>query len=434
MAWNYRKFGTAIDPIHKSDLRAITGDYGCDKQFRYKKDALAAEQDIEQKVSGVAACGNAGHETLARALSKRELVEKLLTGNHKVDRRLVDDAFYDELDKEIAGREVVWRKKDKPDPSAKYGGGEKVIYDRVSMVLGALNTLHQHVAAVVAVEAGFIVRVDVGDGTYYWLAGHTDLIYRPKSNPCGLAIGDWKTGATKPCAIELDHGWESGIYSLAVRDGVFITRDELKAEIVPGKVTEDGEVGQPLCRVTCRGVSADHVAYSQASKRAIEAALTHVATAQELYDETNGERGEAMLPTFGVFPDEIRYVHLQDLVPYEKAGDKTVNRREDVAHYGVTAGTKIKYVKGDLRGPAWLPIRRSEHDVPRLQSQLRSVVGTVRMGRFPERIGEKCERCGFKDLCLTTGYEVRGAEKAQVRSLLHVLQGLDDVDDGLSAA
>ena len=37
----------------------------------------------------------------------------------------------------------------------------------------------------------------------------------------GLGFTDWKTGAQKPSQITLDHGYESGFYSLALRDGAF---------------------------------------------------------------------------------------------------------------------------------------------------------------------------------------------------------------------
>jgi hypothetical protein len=53
------------------------------------------------------------------------------------------------------------------------------------------------------------------------------------------------------------------------------------------------------------------------------------------------------------------------------------------------------------------------------------------MGRFPERIGEKCSRCAFQGPCLSSGYEVRGADVRAARSLLTVLG--DGFDDGLGA-
>lgn len=427
MPWNYRKFGTSSDPVHKSDLRAITGDFGCDKQFRFKKDAAEAGEELEPYVSGKAACGNAGHETIARALLKPELVAALLSGKHTIDRRLVDEVFREEFDKEVAGREVRWGKDE--------AKSEKIKYDRVSMCLATLNRLHLYIAKVIAVEAAFIVPADVGDGQIYWMAGHTDLVYEPLGRPGGIGVGDWKTGATKPCQIELDHGWESGIYSLAVRDGLFLGRDELTVEQVCA--THDKPA---MVRVTCRGVSAEHVAFSQASKRAMEGSLIAAAVAHDESCATNGLNGAMIIPTFGAFPEEIRYVHLQDFVPYEKAGDKKISRPEDAGYYTqvlgqpMRVGDKVKYVKGDLRGPAWLSIARSEYDVPRLHSQLRSVVGTMRMGRFMERLGEKCVRCPVKELCLTTGYEVRGEERAQVRNLLRVLNDVDDLDDGFSGA
>lgn len=391
MAWLYKRYGSASDPIHKSDLNGITGDYGCDRQFRYYKDAAADGQDesqTERVVSGKAAAGNAVHETIARALSNLEVRARLLAGTLQVNRKQVADVFAEELQREAAGREIAWYR-DKAD---------KVCDDRVSMVVGLLNRLHAHVAEVLLVEGGFIVPFDG-----YWLSGHIDLLYRPKQNPAGLALADWKSGSQKPHAIELEHGWEAGIYSLAVRAGYFLARESLtESELL-----------------SAQAGAGSHLS---ARRKALEAVLIERALA--------AEAGAPIVPTFGEFPEEIWHVHLGDYVPYQKAGSKEVKRPEDVRHYGSPVGTKLKYLAGDLRGPAWLPVRRTEEDIPRLAYQLRQVVGTVRMGRFAERRGEKCMRCAFREPCLATGYAPRGEEQRQIERRLRVLEDTE-LSDGL---
>ncbi len=384
MTWNYKAYGTAGQPVHKSDLAGITGDYGCDRAFKYKKDAEAASadggpDDIEPYVTGKAAAGNAAHETIARALNNAEARAHLLAGG-KTSPESVAKVFAEEMRREVGSRELRWYRDD----------DAKIYAERVAMIVGLLNHLHNHVAEVVLVEAGFIVRCEG-----YWLSGHIDLLYRPKSDPGALAIADWKTGATKPSAIELDHGWEAGIYSQAVHSGHFDAGLGLDA---PGMTSRD------------RREALD--------RRLIAIALEH------------GD-GTGLTPSFGQFPAAIHHVHLHDYVPYSKAGTKEVKRPEDAAFYSKPIGEKVKYAAGELRGPAWLPVRRSAQDIPRLGYQLRQVVGTVRMGRFPERVGEKCGRCAFQGPCLSAGYDLRGDDKRAARGLLNVLD--DSFDDGLGA-
>jgi hypothetical protein len=275
--WNYRAYGTAADPIHKSDLAGITGDFGCDRAFRYKKDAIAEGADAEPVVSGKAAAGNATHETIARALKGAETRRLILEGV-QIKPASVLRLFQEEMDREIAGREVRWYR---DDPA-------EVVAERVLMITALLENLHRHVAEIVLVESGFIVPLDG-----YWLSGHVDLLYRPKSAPSTLALADWKTGSTKPTAIELDHGWESGIYSRAVQAGHF----------------DDGE---GLVGSTARERRAE------LDRRLMEYAGRC---------DTAGD----VVPTFGEFPSQVWHVHLQDYVPYSRAGSKEIKRPEDSA-------------------------------------------------------------------------------------------------------
>jgi hypothetical protein len=109
------------------------------------------------------------------------------------------------------------------------------------------------------------------------------------------------------------------------------------------------------------------------------------------------------------WPSEIHIVHLRDGVPYVRKPK--------------TPGKSV----GDLRGPGWYPSQRTAHDVARLRVSLRTVVGTVRMGRFVEAIGQQCERCQHKKACLSDGY---GPSKDEQRAIAAATRGIE-FDDGL---
>jgi len=385
--WNYRRWATIDDPAHKSDLNQITGDWGCLKSFRYAKDARAAgaAREDADRVSGKLVAGTATHEALARALSNDDVRTRLLSGSWKVSATQIKTVFHEELDRAVAGREVVWYgSKDNPD---------KVYADRVAMITGALNHLHEHVAEVVAIEPGFIAPL--GE---YWLSGHLDLIYRPRHNPSGIAFGDWKTGQTKPSAIELDHSWEAGVYSAAMLTGIWIAREHVTQPAgTPNRYLVEREL--------------------------LEAELIRVAKVAEA-----GETLPAHAQRYDAHPDDIRYVHLADYPPYEKAGKKDVKRAEELEFWKLSEPGEVKFTKGMLRGPGWYQVRRTEHDIPRLEHLLKNVVGTVRMGRFFESMGDKCARCPWRSDCLTAGYEVRGDER---RLLELSMRGVAINDDGL---
>lgn len=399
MPWNYRRFGTIDFPIHKSHLNTITGTHGCPKRFQYEMDVAhgSAQRDASDRgiISASLACGSAAHETLARALSNPEVRAAVLAGAGAVSRARVRATFWEELETELGGRQLEWN-----------GATDD---DYIDMIHGALNRLHEYADEVVMLEAGFTLdlRDDFSkDGLYF--AGHTDIIYRPRAAPHTLALGDWKTGKTKPDPIELNHGWESGIYSAAMRFGTFLGREHVSFTRTP-----DGQwVG------TCMGRSVTRSTHWQAERDALEQALEQLA------------RGETHPGTvrFGEFPSEIHHIHLRDYIPYKKAGKKQAKRAEDIEYYGLTSAGEVRYLAGQHRGPAWLPVSRDETEVPRLKHRLRTVVGTVRMGRFLDLVGERCNRCPFKLQCLNDGYAPQGEE---LQKLTQAFQeaGLDLNDD-----
>jgi len=398
MAWNYRQYGSAIDPVHKSHLNDITGDWGCPTRFRYAMDARAAAggavYNLDKPVRGDAACGTAAHETIARVLTHPETRDRVLAGPGVVSRDHVARTLNEELKREAGGRRIEWYDDD---------AGE-VITDRVSMVCGLLDDLHRHVAEVVLVEPAFLVKLGA-----HWLSGHIDLVYRPRRNPAGLALADWKTGASRPLPIELDHGWEAGVYSLAVHSGVFLDRAQL--EVIPG-----GEAG--VTTVACGTHTVTHPSRYMAERECAERVLAAAATAAELKGASPG----VPLQSLYRFPGEIYHVHLGDYVPYKRGGKKAIKRPEDLAWYRLAQPATVKFEAGALRGPAWLPVRITEHDIPRVEYRVRNVVGMIRMGRFIDQIGDRCAKCPYAGDCLTGGYALRGDARKDAE---RALQGTD---------
>jgi len=386
-AWNYKKWATLHQPVHKSDLSSLTSStFGCTERFRRRKDSEEGAAQRTDTIWGKRIYGTAVHETIARALSSTELSDRLLGGG-AVSLQRIDDVFAAEVIRAAEGREIVWYgKADSPD---------KLASECVAMIHGLLTDLHRWVAKIMLVEPGFISPL--GD---YWIAGYTDLVFRPRSNPSGIAFADWKTGVSLPHQIELDHGFESGFYAQALSHGSFLQREFIESRGNNGLWSAHSPYAS----------SYDKATRFDAERACMESSLVHLA-----------EVASAEKPTvhFGEFPSELYYVHLRDYIPYEKSGTKQIDRSEQLAFYGQQSQCKVRYAAGDTRGPAWYSMRRTKSDVPRLEHLLRRVVKMVRMGVFFESIdGNKCSRCPFRNDCLNDGYELRGEEKKDAERVL----------------
>jgi hypothetical protein len=288
------------------------------------------------------------------------------------------------------------------------------------MVFGLLHDMHRHVADVALVEAGFIAPL--GE---YMTEGHIDLVYRPREAPEALAMTDWKTGAQKPHQNVLDHGFESGLYSNALERGLFLPTTLVHKWRAQAQADND-QTPAPLDPW-------DRTALAHAVD---DRAAMHVALRSVMRRKLQGLALPDGVVAFNRFPEVIRLTHLADYVPYEKKGTKKVDRPEDVDHWSrvlnrtVAAGEQVSYEKGQMRGAAWLRVRRTASDVQRLESMLRAIVGWVRFGRFCPAVGEKCTRCAYRGPCLTSGYELAGDDAKELNASL---RGLDlGASDALS--
>ena len=355
MSWDPKKYGTREDPIRQSDLGQLAGRWGCGKRFEFRKgDEAELGERTRDRAYGVTCRGTAVHETLARFL--RAYPKEACAGKHPPRKRF-EQVLLEEFEKATGGLEVVWKK------------GEReldMLAEGVDMVMGVLRTLPEYAAEIVMVEAKFLAPIECGGKTYY-TKGAGDLVFRPRPNPRGLGLVDWKTGKTKPGRITLDHGYQFGIYARALEAGLWWA---------------DGEIGD-----------------------------------------------EADAVTIGQYPTEIYLGHLRDFLPYKRKTRRALTEL-DAEWAGGMPGDKRTFEAGDLRGPGWYRSRRTEADDARLRVSIRKLVGTVRLGRFIESIDDDCKRCPYRDRCLTEGHELQGAEADALSRALRGVEdhsGLDEV-------
>lgn len=378
MGWNHKTYGTAVDPIRQSDLNDVASPHGCSVRFRNRKTEQADGVKLERTCARWATVnGSAIHETIRRALAPGPWA-KLQSNARAIDSEAFRDrlgAVYDEeLERDAAGLPIEW---DGENPA-------NVRWKAIVMLREVLRDLLVRIERPLAIEAPF--RSEING---YHTEGTVDLLYEPKGRPGAVGLVDWKSGSQRIAPIILAHGYQGALYAHAVEHGVFW----------PG---------------------------------------------------TPDER------RFGVFPSEIHFVHLRDLLPYEKRTAFTLERPEEIEWCSELAGRQLARgavveiepldappprtkkngqpykerarkrridarFKSGRRGPAWYAAPRTPEDVARLRVSIASIVGTVRLGRFYESIGEPCERCPFRLPCLNQGYVDRDA----VRLIDRTLAGVD---------
>jgi len=387
-AWDWQKWGGANDLIHQSDLNGIVGKFACLEQFRRKKEERALEgKRTYENAGGKLASGNAVHAVLHRILRSEPAVQAMLDPEQTFARSTLQRAFDEEFDRERAGRAVDWYKVN----------GDKWRDECVSMLEGVIATMRERVGEVVLAESAFVYQIDG-----IWLTGAVDLIYRAP-NSTALSFCDWKTGAQKPNQIDLDHGWQSGIYAGALAEAFFVP-----FENVP---RVDGRAHRDVVEDVCTAIAVAWQAVLDGGGAQLD---VDGRTAQDTLDALVAAHGARR---FDEFPERIRYVHLRDFIPYARGGSKFVDRPEEVAWHGLEAPAKVKYEKGETRGPAWYHVVRSESDAPRLRHLLRAVVSWIRFGRFPPAPGEMCTRCKFREPCLLDGYKPVGEDAKRLAQL-----------------
>ena len=378
-AWDYRRFGTAADPIRQSALGAFASQDGCGRRYRYERDAEAAGIERERATAHWRpTVGTAVHRVIERALGREPMASAVLEGRLPSPQR-VDAVLDEELVRAAEGRPIDWG-----DASPQH---ERIVARW--MVLGALRTVSERAARIIAIEAPFVVELDG-----YTLGGTIDLVYEPRGAEPGraVALADWKTGERRPHQVVLDHGYQTGIYSHALRDGVLWPGTERETRL--------GLHPESIHIVHLRSYA------SHERLRAVLAAVRESSdTSKELLVRVARRGWPVSTHSIG---GALRALAEDGLVTKKRAGKDTI--------WSATPTDREPAAEA-----IWLESRRSPDDVARLRVSLRTIVGTVRMGRFVEQLGEQCGRCPFRQQCLGDGH-VSETTAAQID---RALRGLD---------
>lgn len=412
MPWNHRAYASASDPARQSDLSDVASPYGCSRRFHYRKTEQADGTRLpRERAFWKAVHGTVIHRLIERALAPAVWAKLREHGERAVRSRSfaarLEQLYVEELPVAAEGLPVDWGT---DDPEAARD-------QACVMVRELLLDLLERMERPLAVEAPFLAEIESGrqggrrgrgEPERYHLQGTIDLAYEPLGCPGEVALTDWKSGKMRAHPVVLAHGYQVAMYAHAVEHG-------------------------------------------------------------RLWPGTEQER------VLGVFPSAVHIVHLRDYLPYAKRTTFTLDRPEEVAWarelaaaHGLLDGIggperlsrgarveiepsttpppKIKKdgtpykrpkranpplvtLKYDRRGPAWYAAPRTPEDVARLKVSLASIVGTVRLGRFYESIGEGCDRCAFKGPCLTEGHQVARDEMTAINRALSRVDGLDELLD-----
>lgn len=380
--WNYKRFGTAADPIRQSALMSFASQEGCGKRYRYERDAEARGEDREKgtTVAYHPVLGTAVHETIRRALRHESMAAAVIAGKLPSHER-IDGVLAEEMEREAAGRTIDWRdaSRDAEMVSARW------------MVLGALRSVYERAARILAVEAPFIVELDS-----YTATGTIDLVYEPRDAEPGtrvICMADWKTGGRPLPKVLLDRGYQVSIYAEALEHGLLWpgTERETRMGIAP------------------RDIHIVHLrAYAQHERAAavLAAVRETTGTAEELTVIVARKGWQVSQRSVSAV---LTSLAKRDLVEKKRNGKQTM------------------WMPGPSTEPlrsseVWYASRRQPGDGARLRVSLRTIVGTVRMGRFVESYGEQCQRCPFAQQCTGEGY---GPDTETARALEDALDGID---------
>jgi hypothetical protein len=377
--WDYRRFGSPADPIRQSALGAFASQDGCGRRYRYERDAEAAGIERERTTAHWrSTMGTAVHAVIERALAREPMVSAVLEGRLPSPQR-VDAVLDEELVRAAEGRPIDW-------------GDASEQLERATgrwMALGALRTVSERARRILAVEAPFLVTLDG-----YAMSGTIDLAYEPRGAAPGaaVALADWKTGERRPHQVVLDHGYQTGIYSHALAHGVLWPGTERETRL--------GLHPEVIHIVHLRSYA------THERTRAVLAAVRESSDTSKELAVRVARRGWPV--STHAIAGALRALADDGLVTKKRVGKDTI--------WSATATDREPNAEA-----IWLESRRRPDDVARLRVSLKTIVGTVRMGRFVERLGEQCGRCPFRAACLGDGH----VSTDTARLVERALDGLD---------
>lgn len=394
MPWNHRAYASADDPARQSDLNDVASPHGCSRRFWYRKTEQVEGQRVARDVARWKTVhGNVIHRLIERALAPAAWSALQEHGARAVRSdslfRRLRQIYEEEFPLAAEGLPIDWQQQ-KPAVARD---------EAATMVRELLLDLLERMERPVATEATFVDEIDG-----YHTTGTIDLVYEPKGRPGELAFCDWKSGQMRVHPIILAHGYQVAIYAHALEHGTFFagTERERRFGVFPSEIhiVHLRELMPYAKRTTFTLERDEEVAWArrEASARGVEERLLE-----------RIERGALVeVEPSSAPPPKLK----KDGTPYKRRARK----REPI----------VTLQRCDRRGPAWYAAPRTADDVARLKVSLASIVGTVRLGRFYESIGEQCSRCAFKGPCLNDGHQV---ERSQMTSLNRALAGVDGLEE-----
>lgn len=319
---------------------------------------------IERRVHGIRVSGSAAHETLRRAL--RYAVE-----GKPVNLTHVRTAFFEEVDRAceaegVKRTDLHWRRDAKPDDHYRI---------KIAALYQFLVVAPKMIAKVECVETKFHVALQAGTRVVH-VAGTWDIVFRTHQDK--LALGDYKTGASRPTAFTRNFGYQLGLYAHAMLEGKGVE-----------EMGHGSEVGGAV------------------SGREV---------------------------TFGKWPDEIWIIMTQDFLPMRRDSNRKVWEPEEAEHFRCRRGETVRIRKGQQKGPGWYKAERSPEEMAGLGQAVWSIVATVRAGQFPRRFDDDCSRCEFKGPCVQEAMgmgekDMSASEKRRLEAALADIP-LDELDGG----
>jgi len=304
----FENWGSIENPIRQSDLNSLFGSvHRCPKKFALSKIYPGEGGSVGYRM----ALGEIVHRAMENILKydKHPNIKRMLSYYEKKKRIIYDEKFNVEYYQEMI---------------------DKIIQDRVFKMISK---------RVLDVERSFLVEIDG-----YYLAGTIDVIIKGKNKNEAVII-DWKTGSPKS-QYEMDHGYQTQIYRLAVEKGTFFLRPE------------DTESGKD---------------YYKSYKK-------------------TGQKNQFKKKA------KVIFAHLNEVVPARRDTERKCRHysAEKMAEDG-----KVKIKKGFPKGPIYYETRPTDEDYKRLVYAVRTAVAMGESGLFPEAMGQHCERCHLESRCVS---------------------------------
>lgn len=323
----FDSWGTKENPVRASDLNSLFGSlFRCPKRWALSKLKPRQSSRVNHKL----AMGEIAHDLIARGFNFQDLSRL----------PMLTDAL-EEYEKEN-GCKIDFE-----------SNREKIIqrYDSMLAYFFDSPNIRSIKTRMIDAERSFMLKIGK-----FWVAGTIDAIFKGKEEGKTIAV-DWKTG-NPVSQWEMDNGYQSNIYALAVEKAEFFLKPEKM---------ESG------------------------------------------HDYYKSWKNTKQRNQYNIYPS-FYFVHLPELIPASRKSKRKSR------HYSTQAMSDpddmIRVEKGGKRGPVFYEARPSHKNITRLSYTLACAVAFAKIGTFPEVLSSRCETCTYQDDCREMGIENLDTDKA----------------------